>query len=87
MQNALNRLTPFCSLLLVVICFLMGCRPSLIAGKYRVEAIGEPGMCLFLDLGGGGPARVDAKVVAVGWDNKHVIVKQIRNSNISTSIP
>jgi hypothetical protein len=69
--------------LVVLACFSGGCRPSTIAGKYRVEPIGEPGKCLFLDEGGGGPVRVGAKVIAVGWDKQHVIVKQKRNSMVS----
>jgi hypothetical protein len=83
MPNALDERVSAGLFLVILVCFLEGCRPKLIAGKYRVAAIGEPGKCLYLDKGGGGPGRVDEKVIAVGWDDQHVIVKQKKHSVIS----
>jgi hypothetical protein len=77
MRSVLNKATVFCTLMTALLC-VAGCRPQLIADKYRVESIGDPGKCLyFVDgNGGGGHGRVDSHVVSVGWDDAHVIVKQ-----------
>ena len=73
MLNALSRIIFICCSLTAIAVCATGCRPRLIAGKYLVDAIGEPGRCLFFD---DGTVRVEPNVVSVGWDDRHVIVRQ-----------
>jgi len=80
-MNTLKKTVLICCIVVPIIIYLSERRPPLIAGKYRVEAIGEPGRCLYFDTGKGGRGRVEATVVAVGWDDQHVIVKQEREKN------
>ena len=77
MLSVLNKAIVFCSLMTAISC-AAGCRPQLIADKYRVASIGDPGKCLYFvaENGEGGHGRVDPHVVSVGWDNAHIIVKQ-----------
>lgn len=78
-QQELKRVI-LTSVFIIGISLLGGCRPKLIAGKYCVEAIGEPGECLFYK---GGTGRVAPQIIAVGANDHHVVVKQKRNSTVS----
>lgn len=78
MRNAIKESVMNCLVLSVLICASTGCRPAMIANNYYVDTIDtEDDRSLYYKLANGyAIGRVEPCVVAIGWNDKHIIVKR-----------